>query len=160
MMLPARTVSLPNFFTPRRLLSLSRPLRDEPPAFLCAMADYFAFGFFLAAGLAGAAFFVDEVLAAAFGAAAFFVAALGAPAAFSLFGAGFSVGAPAASSDLCSLAVALARDFAVAAGVCSTSPIGVCVSGEGSRFEAGAALVAFASALAEASADEGFFSAL
>src|SRR5438105_3282436 len=41
MMLPARTVSLPNFFTPRRLLSLSRPLRDEPPAFLCAMTKYY-----------------------------------------------------------------------------------------------------------------------
>src|SRR5215210_9433154 len=65
MMLPARTVSLPNFFTPRRLLSLSRPLRDEPPAFLCAIADYFAFGFFLVPPLAGAAFSVEGVLAAA-----------------------------------------------------------------------------------------------
>src|SRR5213593_920410 len=63
MMLPARTVSLPNFFTPRRLLSLSRPLRDEPPAFLCAMSNYFAFGDFLAAPLAGAAFSVEADLA-------------------------------------------------------------------------------------------------
>src|SRR5690606_1135991 len=37
MILPARTDSPPNFFTPRRLDSESRPLRDEPPAFLCAM---------------------------------------------------------------------------------------------------------------------------
>src|SRR5690606_8836769 len=36
-MFPARTASPPNFFTPRRLDSESRPLRDEPPAFLCAM---------------------------------------------------------------------------------------------------------------------------
>src|SRR3982751_5702390 len=113
MMLPARTVSLPNFFTPRRLLSLSRPLRDEPPAFLCAMSNYFAFGVFLAAALAGAAFFVDGLLAAA----AFFAAGLAAPAASWLSGAGFSVGCPLFSSDLCSSAVALVRDFAVAAGV-------------------------------------------
>src|SRR5215216_3045421 len=54
MMLPARTGCPPNFFTPRRLLSLSRPLRDEPPAFLCAMTNYFArlFGLW---GLLGAA---------------------------------------------------------------------------------------------------------
>src|SRR5690606_29711555 len=37
MMLPARTRSPPNFFTPRRFDSESRPLREEPPAFLCAM---------------------------------------------------------------------------------------------------------------------------
>src|SRR5688500_20034394 len=63
MMLPARAAWLPNNFTPRRLLSLSRPLRDEPPAFLCAMLNYFAFGDFLAAALAGAAFFVDWAFA-------------------------------------------------------------------------------------------------
>src|SRR5436190_10333379 len=135
MMLPARTVSLPNFFTPRRLLSLSRPLRDEPPAFLCAMTNYFYFffGLFLAAALAGAAFSVDGVFALALGAAAalagFFGAGLDAPAAFSLFGAGFSVGWPLASSDWCSASVALARDFAVAAGVCSA-----CATGEASAF--------------------------
>src|SRR3954465_6421513 len=78
MMLPARTDSPPNFFTPRRLLSLSRPLRDEPPAFLCAMTNYFAFGDFLAAPLAGAAFFVDLVLAAALAAAGLAGAALAA----------------------------------------------------------------------------------
>src|SRR5947209_14666998 len=100
MMLPARTVSLPNFFTPRRLLSLSRPLRDEPPAFLCAMLNYF-FGDFLAAPLAGAAFFVDPDLGFALGAAAFFVEALGAPAAFSFFGAGFSVGVPTTALASC-----------------------------------------------------------
>src|SRR5690606_18941541 len=37
MMLPAMTASPPNFFTPRRLECESRPLRDEPPAFLCAI---------------------------------------------------------------------------------------------------------------------------
>src|SRR3954453_1655664 len=63
MILPARTDCPPNFFTPRRLLSLSRPLRDEPPAFLCAMSNYFALGDFLAAPLAGAAFSVEAALA-------------------------------------------------------------------------------------------------
>src|ERR671911_28679 len=37
-MLPGTTASPPNFFTPRRLDSESRPLRDEPPAFLCAIS--------------------------------------------------------------------------------------------------------------------------
>src|SRR5215469_16493366 len=37
MMLPGMTISPPNFLTPRRLARLSRPLRDEPPAFLCAI---------------------------------------------------------------------------------------------------------------------------
>src|SRR5258708_23088216 len=100
MMLPARTFSLPNFFTPRRLLSLSRPLRDEPPAFLCAMTGYFAFGVFLAAALAGAAFFVDGVLAG-FLAAAFFGAGPLPFAALSSSGAGFSVGVPTTSADSC-----------------------------------------------------------
>src|SRR6185437_8264571 len=104
MMLPARTVSLPNFFTPRRLLSLSRPLRDEPPAFLCAMLDYF-FEVFLAPPLAGAAFFVDPDSAFALEAAApsallaagFFAAGLTAPAALASLGAGFAVGVPVTS---------------------------------------------------------------
>src|SRR6266404_8909910 len=34
---PARTVSPPKTFTPRRCLWLSRPLRELPPAFLCAI---------------------------------------------------------------------------------------------------------------------------
>src|SRR5919109_709539 len=38
-MLPARTSSVPNFLTPRRRPAVSRPLRDEPPAFLCAIAQ-------------------------------------------------------------------------------------------------------------------------
>src|SRR5437867_2624651 len=38
MMLPAVTCSPPNAFTPRRLLTLSRPLRLLPCPFLCAMA--------------------------------------------------------------------------------------------------------------------------
>src|SRR5689334_186863 len=37
MMLPALTAWPPNSFTPRRLPALSRPLREEPPAFLCAI---------------------------------------------------------------------------------------------------------------------------
>src|SRR5205085_1475623 len=38
MMLPGRTISPPNFLTPSRLPALSRPLREEPPAFLCAIS--------------------------------------------------------------------------------------------------------------------------
>src|SRR3954467_14023212 len=34
---PATTISLPNFFTPRRLLTLSRPFLTLPCPFLCAM---------------------------------------------------------------------------------------------------------------------------
>src|SRR5215218_7723713 len=105
MMLPARTVSLPNFFTPRRLLSLSRPLRDEPPAFLCAMSNYFAFGVFLAPALAGAAFSVDGVLAVGFD---FLASAFGAFAASGLSGAGFSVGCEVTSAAPLSSALAAA----------------------------------------------------
>src|SRR5205809_805895 len=39
MMLPGITTSPPNFFTPSRLPAESRPLRELPPAFLCALAD-------------------------------------------------------------------------------------------------------------------------
>src|SRR6476660_2211246 len=116
MMLPARTVSLPNFFTPRRLLSLSRPLRDEPPAFLCAMSDYF-FGDFLAPPLAGAAFFVDPDSALALAGAAFF-AGFSAPAAFSLAGAGFSVGVPVTAASACGSPL-VTLPFAGAAGAAS-----------------------------------------
>src|SRR6185437_11189358 len=38
MMLPATTSWPPDFLMPRRRPSVSRPLRDEPPAFLCAMS--------------------------------------------------------------------------------------------------------------------------
>jgi hypothetical protein len=69
------------------------------------MTDYLPFGLFLAAALAGAAFFVDEVLAAGLVAAllgAGFFAAVFAPlAAASFSGAGFSVGVPATSPDFC-----------------------------------------------------------
>src|SRR5207237_3779667 len=110
MMFPARTVSLPNFFTPRRLLSLSRPLRDEPPAFLCAMSNYFAFGLFLAPALAGAAFFVEAGLAVLPPPVLFLPLAglllvvpvsAGGFASASLFGAGLSVGFPATRPDVC-----------------------------------------------------------
>src|SRR5438270_11155180 len=108
MMLPARTDCPPNFFTPRRLLSLSRPLRDEPPAFLCAMSNYFALGDFLAAPLAGAAFSVEATLAALPPPALFL--ALGALAGASALsagglalasscGAGLMVGLPAISPE-------------------------------------------------------------
>src|SRR6056297_1616184 len=40
MMLPASTCSPPNFLTPSRLDSESRPLRVLPPAFLCAISHY------------------------------------------------------------------------------------------------------------------------
>src|SRR6187431_1834837 len=96
-MLPARADWPPNNLTPRRLLSLSRPLRELPPAFLCAIVNYFALVGFLAAPLAGAAFFVDAFaagLAAALAGAAFLgaaVLALGGLALASSAGAGFSV---------------------------------------------------------------------
>src|ERR1700730_6564520 len=38
MILPGMTIWPPNFLTPSRRPALSRPLRDEPPAFLCAIA--------------------------------------------------------------------------------------------------------------------------
>src|SRR6266852_1316413 len=38
MMLPGMTISPPYFLTPSRRPALSRPLRDEPPAFLCAIS--------------------------------------------------------------------------------------------------------------------------
>src|SRR5215472_799406 len=41
MILPGMTISPPNFLTPRRLPRLSRPLRDDPPAFLCAICCSF-----------------------------------------------------------------------------------------------------------------------
>src|SRR5689334_7316210 len=40
MMLPGMTRSPPNFLTPSRLPAESRPLRELPPAFLCAMTLY------------------------------------------------------------------------------------------------------------------------
>src|SRR5216684_5853443 len=39
MMLPGMTISPPNFLTPSRRPALSRPLREEPPAFLCAISN-------------------------------------------------------------------------------------------------------------------------
>src|SRR6516164_5469779 len=37
MILPGITISPPNFLTPSRRPRLSRPLREDPPAFLCAI---------------------------------------------------------------------------------------------------------------------------
>src|SRR5260370_22873707 len=39
MVLPGSTISPPNFLTPSRRPALSRPLREEPPAFLCAILN-------------------------------------------------------------------------------------------------------------------------
>src|SRR6185312_9624292 len=76
MMLPAITFSPPNFLTPRRRPAVSRPLRDDPPAFLCAirLAPYslsafgaaFLAGAFLAAGLSPSVFFAAAFFAGAF----------------------------------------------------------------------------------------------
>src|SRR2546423_7475368 len=44
MMFPATTASLPNFFTPSRLLTLSRPFLTLPCPFLCAMRLFLLFG--------------------------------------------------------------------------------------------------------------------
>src|SRR3954463_15373852 len=38
-MLPGNTISPPNFLPPSRFPPLSRPFRDEPPAFLCAISN-------------------------------------------------------------------------------------------------------------------------
>src|ERR1700741_3659282 len=43
-MLPGTTISPPNFLTPSRRPRLSRPLRDEPPAFLCAICWFLLLG--------------------------------------------------------------------------------------------------------------------
>src|SRR5258707_13188159 len=40
MILPARHGSPPNSLTPRRWPGESRPLREDPPAFLCAMVVF------------------------------------------------------------------------------------------------------------------------
>src|SRR5687767_10342204 len=42
-MLPARTLSPPNIFKPRRRPALSRPFLEEPPAFLCAIVTALEF---------------------------------------------------------------------------------------------------------------------
>src|SRR4051812_2157684 len=44
MMFPETTRSSPYFLTPRRRPSESRPLRDEPPAFLCAITRVLELG--------------------------------------------------------------------------------------------------------------------
>src|SRR4029079_12915441 len=79
MILPARTRWPPDFLTPSLRPIESRPLRDEPPAFLCAMGVvlYFFFGLaadFLAGALAAClvAGFLLAGLASAFLAAGFF----------------------------------------------------------------------------------------
>ena len=71
MMLPARTRWPPDFLTPRRRPIESRPLREEPPAFLCAMSGFLYFFFGLAAG------FLVRAFAAL--AARFFAAGLASP---------------------------------------------------------------------------------
>src|SRR5262245_9921112 len=55
MILPATAYSPPNSFKPSRWLFESRPLREEPPAFLCAMASNPSVGRYLAQ-------FCDEII--------------------------------------------------------------------------------------------------
>src|SRR5919199_1876885 len=115
MMLPASTCSPPNFFTPRRLLSESRPFRDEPPAFLCAMTNYFS-SVGLAAGafldfLAGAASEVDTSVVASVPASAgatpsLLTASSGAGLAAALDLRGALAGAAGAASSVPAVAVA------------------------------------------------------
>src|SRR6185437_8308036 len=106
MMLPGITASPPNFLTPRRRPAVSRPLRDEPPAFLCAMAlapySLSALGAFFAAGfLAGFSAAVSSALALAVRAG--LVSAL---AAFGLAArAGLAAGAASAAGALAGAAV-------------------------------------------------------
>src|SRR5688500_6163718 len=124
-MLPARADWPPNNLTPRRLLSLSRPLRELPPAFLCAISNYFFFGVFLAAALAGAAFFVDAGLAglaaAALAGAAFLaLGALSGSALASSAGAGLGV----SCSPTCGAAV-VSLGLGVLAGLGAASSFGV-----------------------------------
>src|SRR3546814_5092178 len=107
-MLPPTTPWPPNFFTPRRRPAESRPLRDEPPAFLCAMVPdpYFlsalgaaclAGAFLVAAALAGAALAAGFSAAASHLGAAFLAGALvtggAASPAASALGAAFLAGA-------------------------------------------------------------------
>src|SRR6185312_8632765 len=88
-MLPAGTTWPPKRFTPRRWPAESRPLRELPPAFLCAMAGYSSF--FLFAAFLAAGFFAVVLAAADFG-AAFFAAGFLAAAGFTSFGAFASSG--------------------------------------------------------------------
>src|SRR5262245_41447869 len=91
MMLPARTRWPPVFLTPRCRPAESRPLREEPPAFLCAISDFpyfFGLAGFFAGALALAAGFFAACFASAFFAACFasaFFAACFASACFSAF---------------------------------------------------------------------------
>src|SRR6218665_2756996 len=100
MMLPARTSSPPNFLRRRRRPAVSRPLRDEPPAFLCAirLAPY------------------SLALGAAFLAAGFLVVA---PSAFSALGFAAFAGLASAAG----LSAFLAGAFAFLAGA-SASALG------------------------------------
>src|SRR5438309_7051212 len=68
MIIPAFTVWPSNNFTPRRFAFESRPLREEPRPFLCAIYV----PFFFAAGLRVGAFFAAGFFAGAFGFAAAF----------------------------------------------------------------------------------------
>src|SRR5215831_19988168 len=81
MMLPASTCWPPDFLTPSLRPIESRPLRDEPPAFLCAIgrsftSSWLGYRFFLAGALAAGlvAAFLAAGLASAFLAAGFFSA--------------------------------------------------------------------------------------
>src|SRR5262249_56531460 len=77
MMLPAGTSWPPKRFTPRRWPGESRPLRELPPAFLCAIAGY---SFLAFAAFVLAASGLVPPAAAAFLAGAFFAFLAGASA--------------------------------------------------------------------------------
>src|SRR5512137_264084 len=71
MILPGMTLCPPDFLTPRCRPAESRPLRDEPPAFLCAMGKVLYVFLSLAAGFLSAAF-AAGLAAGFFAGAAFF----------------------------------------------------------------------------------------
>src|SRR5262245_65792117 len=87
MMLPARTRWPPVFLTPRRRPAESRPLREEPPAFLCAISD-FPYFFGLAGFFAGALALAAGFFAACF-ASAFFAACFASGCFWAFFASGF-----------------------------------------------------------------------
>src|SRR5690606_29129088 len=64
MMLPPTTSWPPNFLTPRRRPIESRPLRELPPAFLCAISNYLLLlrSRLLGRGLLGSRFLLGSIL--------------------------------------------------------------------------------------------------
>src|SRR5215470_1038765 len=123
-MLPASTISPPNDFTPRRRPAESRPLRDDPPAFLWAMvllrssvfyrdsaanAHHFLLSLSSGADFAAAGFFAAVFagfFAAVFAALGFAVASACAAGAASASTADAAAGPAAAASSVAGAASA------------------------------------------------------